>query len=283
MASGRGAVRHHEDSGITLADSTLAWGNIVKHGLAVPFSTMEIPFTSVIGIKSDFNHESQVKIWQFDSWFRSVHALFLVSSSGFLQGAVHCLNTLEHRDIQLFAAAIMIADQEATLASHVALWTSAGFIFKLIGKAIAYIPFPERFLATLANLRMTKTQLVFGSLIVVPIAVDNLFDYIRSLEESRDLAASMLNPDSEFHKQSKKSVRTLLMATAVQEFHKEWKGESEQEFHEFTAWVQQNINKDILAAAHQDFAQISQSSSPDDLKYQKILKVILPILDQIVK
>lgn len=105
----------HETAGeYTLEDSMKAWGNIYGHGL---YQTVD----GIVGLKADFIEVSGEGIFDFSSWFKSMYTLNFLSSSGFLYGASHCLNTVNAREIQKFAAAVLIVDYQGTLASQVGL------------------------------------------------------------------------------------------------------------------------------------------------------------------
>jgi hypothetical protein len=58
-----------------------------------------------------------------------------VTSSGFLYGAAHCLNTLNAREIQAFAASIMRVDVAGSTAGELALgWTIGKVLWLTVGR-----------------------------------------------------------------------------------------------------------------------------------------------------
>jgi hypothetical protein len=129
-AAGMGPHPYHGRYMYSEADATLAWFKVISHG------TMN-SFSSINGLKADYIEVKNLGLFDFDGWFNSVHSIFLINSSGFLKGAMHCLDTIDEVEINKLAAAIIIADQEATLAVELGLSFSAGKVLMVLGKVIS--------------------------------------------------------------------------------------------------------------------------------------------------
>jgi hypothetical protein len=112
------------------ADAMLAWAKVITHG------TMN-SFSAINGLKADYIQVENLGLFDFNAWFNSVHSIFLINSSGFLKGAMHCLDSIDASEINKLAAAIVIADQEATLAVELGLTFSAGRVLMVLGKVIS--------------------------------------------------------------------------------------------------------------------------------------------------
>ena len=121
-----GLGRPHATAGeYSLDDSIKAWGEIYGHGL---YQTVD----GIVGLKSDYIEVSGEGVFDFSTWFKSMYTLNFLSSTGFLYGASHCLNTVNAREIQKFAAAVMIVDYEGTLSSQIGLNLSLSRLITLI-------------------------------------------------------------------------------------------------------------------------------------------------------
>lgn len=275
-ARGLGPSNYHGKYVFPLSESIAAWAQVFGAGLAQPFST-------VGGLKSDYLAVNRINILAFDSWFHSLYSLYLVHSMGFLDGAMHCLNTMDQREINLFAAAIIAADMEASLATEVGMFWSGDMVLGAIIKATSYVLIPARYVMRLLNLRLEKAHLIFGAAIVVPIAVDNLFMYLNKMQTAKAMVVEFMDPKSPARDEVRREGRMVLSATALQKFTAEFEAGST-EFVDFQAWTRRFISEDIRLKAHQDFVDLSgagKNLSATDQKYQIILEAILPILDQV--
>ncbi|MBY0315695.1 MAG: hypothetical protein K2Q26_09260 [Bdellovibrionales bacterium] len=176
-------IRHTRSNGevqkYNQADSLLAWSEIYAHGLYQPID-------AIVGLKSDYLQVSHLGFFSFQSWFRSMYAMNFVSSTGFLYGAIHCLNTTNSRDLQKFAGAILAVDYEGTLTTEV----GSGFV---IGKLAALIarPISRWTLRPLQNFfswlkpKIKKPVLVVAGVPTTVILADNLACKMIQLEASQ--------------------------------------------------------------------------------------------------
>lgn len=169
------------------ADSLLAWSEIYAHGLYQPID-------AIVGLKGDYLQVSHLGFFSFQSWFRSMYAMNFVSSTGFLYGAIHCLNTTNSRDLQKFAGAILAVDYEGTLTTEV----GSGFA---IGKLAALIarPLSRWTLRPLQNFfswlkpKIKKPVLIVAGIPTTVILADNLACKMIQLEASQKAMAVEMN------------------------------------------------------------------------------------------
>ncbi len=151
-----------------LSDSVKAWGEIYAHGA---YQTLD----GISGLKAHLIEIRGLGFFDFGSWFQSMYAMSLISSTGFFYAAAHCLNTVSAREIQRFASAILIVDYEGTLTSQVALNLS-------LAKLIGFIrgPLNQWFWQPLTSVfarvqkRFGKPTLVIGGLSTGLIVGDHL-------------------------------------------------------------------------------------------------------------
>jgi hypothetical protein len=274
-ARGLGPSAFHGSYMFSLDESLAAWAHVLGAGLWQPVSGM-------FGLKADYATLHRLKMLSLESWFGSVYALYLVHSLGFLQGAMHCLDSMDQREINLFAAAIVAADYEASLATQIAAsWPSARVTSFLI-KSTSYIWSPIRYLMRLLNLRLTKAHLIFGAAIVVPIATDNLFVYMNKMQAARDFVADLMRPDSTGLSEDRRQARIVLMATGLRVFMAEFdKGSGD--YPEFLRWSRDHLTRAVRDEAHLDLADLSRKASLSDseTQYKTVLEAFLPILDQL--
>jgi hypothetical protein len=276
-------------------DSAKAWARIYKEGFLVPLSVID-------GTKSDFNAQNNVRIWQIDSWIRSTYVFNLIHSKQFHEGEVECLGTDDPATLQIFEGSILAADYEAGIAAQVGIWLSGarilGFVAKIAGRVLAvparslvnmipegviekYVTTPANFMKYYSDKVFTKSNGILTAMIVLPIGVDNYFDYMNKMGQARDLAQGLLDKDSKETKEMHRHQRILLISMATQVFYKELstQGHSE-DFPNTQTWVKKNIHRADLSGAHDDLKTID-TNDEEDISYEKILKAILPILDQI--
>ncbi|MCB0348291.1 MAG: hypothetical protein KDD37_05620 [Bdellovibrionales bacterium] len=128
-AAGMGPHPYHGRYMFSLDEAGAAWGKVIAEG------TMH-SFSAIGGLKADYIEIANVGFFDFESWFNSMYTKFLINSDGFLKGAVHCLNSVSKTDINQLAAAIVIADQESTLATEIGITLSGGKVIGVLGKVI---------------------------------------------------------------------------------------------------------------------------------------------------
>ncbi|MGE0527633.1 MAG: hypothetical protein AB7G93_12730 [Bdellovibrionales bacterium] len=272
---------HPGRSQYSYQDSLAAWSEIALAGALQPID-------AIFGPKADYIEVNRLKLWALQSWFQSVYTVYLIDSPGFLQAAVHCLNSLDAREINLFASTIVATDYVANVASEGAATyvLGASVIGSVISKATSFVISSARHLLRQVRAKLIRSPFIFGSAIVVPIGVDNLFTYLNKVEEAKAVTLDFLDPSSETRKNGLLSSRILMMSLAVQKFAAETES-GDPRFPEFIAWTKAHITKHLRSQAHRDLQRIK--ATPDrslnengaEKKYKVVLEAILPILDQI--
>lgn len=131
-ATNQGPHPYHGRYMYSFEEAMAAWGKVIAEGGLQTFN-------GIYGKKADYIHLQELGFFDFNAWFNSVYTLYLVNSTGFLQGAMHCLNSVNARDINKLAAAIVIADNESTLVTMVASGEAIGVAAKAIFKGLAAV------------------------------------------------------------------------------------------------------------------------------------------------
>lgn len=255
------------------SESLAVWAKVFAYGLGTPFSAIR-------GVKKDYINTYKLKMWSWQSWLGSLYAIYLIRSWGFLRAAVHCLGTMDQREIHLFASAIVAADYESTLGGMVGLaalpWTVSRVLSALQG-ASRFVLFPAQNLLNLAKRRVSKTQLILGGAIVLPVAADEFHRRMELAEKTKELHLDLMAVHPPGYESELRKARLLLMSTALEKFWTEWN--LDPEVPNFRAWAKSNVSKQIFnkAKGDLDFLERYAQSMPDRDK----LKMILPVLEQV--
>ena len=134
---GFGPHPYHGEYMYDLEEAAEVWVHLAYQGAKQPLS-------AIGGLKADFNEGGQVGPSDFGYWFGSLYTMYLLNSTGFLVGALHCLDMdqddfFSDRKITRFAKTIVIVDYEMSLVTYVGMvWTSSQ-VFSLIGKGSRWV------------------------------------------------------------------------------------------------------------------------------------------------
>lgn len=283
--TGMGDMKLPEGHDPNLGESLSAWSRIAGEGLNHTFS-------SIGGIKATYATEKALKIWNFETWFGSVYPILLVRSWGFLQGAAHCLGTVNRRQIHLFAAHIAIVDYESTLASEIIVGKLTAASLKMVGELIAKIPWwslsPVRELTRTLRSRIDKGKVALASTtlapMVSPVIVDNTTEFLRVADLNKNLFKSMTNPGSELRQRSEADSRFILMSVGLEKFADEWP--HDRHVPRFRDWAKANITRTDLDLTRTDVKALAEKERQGNLKGEdlnefKVLMQIMAILNQV--
>lgn len=260
-----------------LAESELAWGKIFYEGTAQPFS-------AIAGLKSEYISSKEISLFAIDSWFRSLYTIYLLDTMGFLQASAHCLNTLDHNEIMNFASTIMAFDLAGTAGTEFAMGVGVGAIVGKIGKvADVFALKPAWRLASLVGVR--KTQVVIAGMIVTYIAADNLFVYLKQIEEGKKAALELLKASD----QEQGIKRRFLILNRAYELYKnaadmEAQGKDASEAaQKYKNYVAQQLSFDKRSAYLYDQGELMKMSQSDlDKPQNKFNKTYLALLNLIL-
>ena len=170
----------------SIADSLAAWGEVYAHGL---YQTVD----GIAGLKSDYVAITGLGFFDFETWFKSMYAINFISTTGFLYGAAHCLNTVNAREIQKFASAILIVDSEGTLTSQVALnWSMGRFIGLIAGPVNRWVLNPLSSVFSKAKTLITKPRLIVAGIPTSILLTDNLFCKLSTMDSSQAALAKFV-------------------------------------------------------------------------------------------
>jgi len=259
-ARGMGPSGYHGAYVYSTEESLGEWAKVAREGLIQPFSAM-------FGLKADYLAFNNVSLFAFHSWFRSLYSLYLINSMGFLQASMHCLNTMDQREINLFASAIVAVDLESTLVSELGLMWTGGRVLGLIIRVTSYVVRSSHYLLKLIGIRLSKTHLIIGGIVVGPILVENLMDYLRSVDQAKQAIKELLDFSPEGRAKAGLGGRRLLAAMAVQKLFED---------PDFKTWALEHVSAAQRAQMHRDLAD--SSIEPN---YKVILTVLMPALDPI--
>ena len=137
---GLGPHPYHGEYMYSLEEAAEVWVHLAYQGAKQPFS-------AIGGLKADFIEGGQIDLSELGYWFGSLYTMYLLNSTGFLVGALHCLDMdqddfLSNRKISRFAKTIVVVDYEMTLVTYIGMvWTSPQ-VFSLIGKGSRWVLSP---------------------------------------------------------------------------------------------------------------------------------------------
>ncbi len=129
-----GPAKYHGKYMYTAIQAGNEWRKVAYQGAKQSIS-------NIGGLKANYIDAKNIGFFEFESWFDSLHAMYLVNSTGFLMGAMHCLemNMMEmqsQRKISRFAAMVTLVDREASLAGHAATFWTGGKIISIMAKGL---------------------------------------------------------------------------------------------------------------------------------------------------
>ena len=125
------ALNMNDEYGESLSSSLQAWLYVMYEGGVQPFSAMG-------GIKADFIDKLNLSFFEAKSWFYSFYTLYLIDSLGFLQAAMHCLDTMDVDEIHQFASTILAVDVTMSMAGYVLTFWTGEKIFGAIIRGIQW-------------------------------------------------------------------------------------------------------------------------------------------------
>jgi hypothetical protein len=273
-ARGLGDGSSHSPGSTSLEKSLAAWSKIFSEGLRHPFD-------AIGGIKSDYLDIHKAGALSFWSWFGSLYSLYLVRSWGFLGGAVHCLGTMDQREINLFASAIVAVDYEATLASETALFLTGDQVLRALIRMTSFVWSPARRLVTLVRRRMGRTPIAVSTMVALPIAEDVIEQRSEQNHRTENAIRELVNRNGPDYEKNQREARIFLMGLALRKFWAEWKL-GDPEVPGFQRWAKERIQKSTLKEAHADLeAILNQRQGSQEFDARQVLETVLPILDQI--
>ncbi len=188
------------DQTVSLGEAFEPWAKVYAHGI---LSAVD----QIFGHAAEYNSLMQESSLSLDYWFQSLYVLYLIQSNGFLEAAINCLNTMDQREINYFASAILFADSVGAVQSQAAMFWATGRVLKLVFAPAAGL------IAALRE-RVTKTSLVIAGTIVIPIAVDVFNQHMTAIEEARNVGEEILRPSPGHIESVRESERIVLMEHA---------------------------------------------------------------------
>lgn len=125
------AFNMNEEYGEVLSSSLQSWLYVMYEGGIQPFS-------AIGGIKADFIEKLNISFFDWKHWFYSFYTLYLTDSLGFLQAAMHCLNTMSSDEINQFAVTVLFVDATMSTAGYGLTFWAGDKIFRAIIQGIRW-------------------------------------------------------------------------------------------------------------------------------------------------
>ena len=125
------ALNMNEEYGEVLSSSLQSWLYVMYEGGVQPFS-------AIGGIKADFIEKLNISFFDWKSWFYSFYTLYLTDSLGFLQAAMHCLNTMSSDEINQFAVTVLFTDAVMSTAGYALTFWAGDKILRAIIQGIRW-------------------------------------------------------------------------------------------------------------------------------------------------
>ena len=125
------ALNMNEEYGEILSSSLQSWLYVMYEGGVQPFS-------AIGGIKADFIENLNIPLFDWKHWFYSFYTLYLTDSLGFLQAAMHCLNTMSSDEINQFAVTVLFTDAVMSTAGYGLTFWAGDKIFRAIIQGIRW-------------------------------------------------------------------------------------------------------------------------------------------------
>ena len=125
------ALNMDEEYGEVLSSSLQSWLYVMYEGGVQPFS-------AIGGVKADFIEKLSISFFDWKHWFYSFYTLYLTDSLGFLQAAMHCLNTMSSDEINQFAVTVLFVDAAMSTAGYGLTFWAGDKIFRAIIQGIRW-------------------------------------------------------------------------------------------------------------------------------------------------
>jgi hypothetical protein len=293
-ARGLGPHPAHGKYMFSAEDAASAWSKVLVEGAKQPLSGM-------FGLKSDYLEYGQYGMRDWSSWFQSMYTMYLVNSFGFLGGAVHCLGTMDQKEIEKLALAIINVDIAATSVTTAGGLLVSFFIpeilFPKIVQATGFVFRPVTKLLGYLSLRVGRViPLRIAGITVGGVVADNLMIYMQNKEHYQKELQELINPESAEAKSSARTKRFLQLTKTFEVFYKLYHEEQslreqsgsqlcyacEDLYKPYNEYLKLHYNKELQLAMQADFDSLSKQYflSQEETLYFELLKAYLPILNE---
>ena len=121
------ALNMNDEYGEVLSSYLQEWLYVMYEGAVQPLS-------NIGGVKADWiqNSPEEISFFDMEQWFYSFYTRYLVDSTGFVQGAMHCLGTMDGDEINQFAVTILAVDTGMSALGYVLTFWTGDKILRLI-------------------------------------------------------------------------------------------------------------------------------------------------------
>lgn len=175
----------------SMADSLSAWDELFSKGLEQATLSWY-----GLGKQSQYSRFAGYGFFDIQAWSQSAHTVFFLNSFEFLRGAVHCLNSTNHIDIERFAGWIVLADSFGMGGGQViGAYTSfavGGFVisglFKGLRATLGWTLRPLSVALKNAKRLLTKPRLIVFGVPTAVLLTDNLMCQLSKKDQMKKMA-----------------------------------------------------------------------------------------------
>lgn len=311
-----GPPKYHGKYMYSKTEALLPWIQLYKEGLFVVGS-------AVLGNKRTYN---DLYPWKYKNselslgsraegvmmritheLFISNYMLFLIESLGYVQAAVHCLDTTNTRELNKFTKAIIAVDFAGTATTDI---VTGALIGKVIRGAVGWGLFPFRWINKTLSQRIAQAKLKASYELALTTTVAGALKYFEITNKQhkelikdgqvaleKAIAESQANPNqSEELKRRKYVFRNLVMS-----FNKAYQADEKTEesrvcleeltmledssqdcLSRYEVFLNQISSAQSLFTAEdfeQDLSRLENSPDQNDQSYRELLKIYLPLFD----
>ena len=233
---------------VSLLSSLKAWARLGWEGAAQPFST-------VFGLKVNYNEIYHIEMHDLEFWFKSVYAVFLTRSEGFAKAAEEC-----QIPKQALAEAVLLFDSASSLPGHVLAFIAGGVVFGSVIKALLMAVKPLSRFVSLSPVEKTNLKQVGLSMGALGLA--SLGAAAVDESEKRNLMAQQLSQniikDLETERLTGEQVNRFALLNALWrdfESFKDWPPHSpeyQNKNESFSATIKRHISQETLSLMKED-------------------------------
>lgn len=205
---GAGLAVHAGRAPISIGEFTSEWARVMGHGLIGPIS-------ATFGDKATYLQISHRSSLGEFALFRSLYSSFLVRSLGFLDAAMHCLNTMDQNEINRFAFAIVAADAAAGGATQGAAFFVGGGIIRYLLRPLPYLWSASRALASALVARTNRATALASGAAVLGVAGYQAFGVVSPVINARRGYAQTIASEGRMSEQTQTALRLHRLRTLV--------------------------------------------------------------------
>lgn len=281
-AHGMPPTAYHGRHMFTAQQSLAAWGEVYKHGLMQPL-------TSIVGLKSDYLTEMNRGFFDMETWLGSLYVMYLIDSLGFTQGVMHCFEKIDTAQYNDFMLAVVIADLHGSITTEAATVLAGGEIVKLLVRGTKFVFRPATRILQTLRARVSGKYLLIGSAVVSVPLIYLTADKLLATRKMQALKPGDLITDRtglsdqslERYARLQEAFRLLHFVKAERESGSGTTSARDQ----FVDFLKRNLNPTLRTTYQIDLVQLTAIDEPDrtpkQQAYLALLELLLPLAEKI--